>query len=138
MRTKFDLAIKNARLRRKPDGVYHIGITDGKIVSISKNDAAVAEVELDAESNLVTESFENPHLHLDKVFTLDRLDELALEKYHQNQMTAAATAIELASRVKTQYDRSWIMVNVRIALRWAAAHAANTPITSFATSESSS
>ena len=81
MRTKFDLAIKNARLRRKSDGVYHIGITDGKIVSISKNDAAVAEVELDAESNLVTESFVNPHLHLDKVFTLDRLDELALEKY---------------------------------------------------------
>ena len=131
MRTKFDLAIKNARLRRKPDGVYHIGITDGKIVSISKNDGAVAEVELDAESNLVTESFVNPHLHLDKVFTLDRLDELALEKYHQNQMTAAATAIELASRVKTQYDRSWITENVRIALRWAAAFG-NTHIRAFA------
>ena len=131
MRTKFDIAIKNARLRRKPGGVYHIGITDGKIAAISKNDVAVAEVELDAESNLVTESFVNPHLHLDKVFTLDRLDELALEKYHQNQMTAAAAAIELASRVKTQYDRSWIMENVRIALRWAAAHG-NTHIRAFA------
>ena len=131
MRTKFDIAIKNARLRRKPDGVYHIGITDGKIAAISKNDVAVAEVELDAESNLVTESFVNPHLHLDKVFTLDRLDELALEKYHQNQMTAAAAAIELASRVKTQYDRSWIMENVRIALRWAAANG-NTHIRAFA------
>ena len=131
MRTKLDLAIKNARLRRKPDGVYHIGITDGKIASISKSDVAVAEVELDAESNLVTESFVNPHLHLDKVFTLDRLDELALEKYHQNQMAAAAAAIELASRVKTQYDRSWIVENVRIALRWAAAHG-NTHIRAFA------
>ncbi|MEE3254763.1 MAG: amidohydrolase family protein, partial [Chloroflexota bacterium] len=108
-----------------------IGITDGKIASISKSDVAVAEVELDAESNLVTESFVNPHLHLDKVFTLDRLDELALEKYHQNQMTAAAAAIELASRVKTQYDRSWIMENVRIALRWAAVHG-NTHIRAFA------
>ena len=127
----FDIVIKNARLRRKPGGVYHIGITDGKIAAISKNDVAVAEVELDAESNLVTESFVNPHLHLDKVFTLDRLDELALEKYHQNQMTAAAAAIELASRVKTQYDRSWIMENVRIALRWAAAHG-NTHIRAFA------
>jgi cytosine deaminase len=131
MKTKLDLTIKNVCLRGEPDSTYHIGINEGKIVAISKNDVGGAKVELDAENNLVTESFVNPHLHLDKVFTLDRLDELALEKYHQNQMTAAAAAIELASRVKTEYHRSWIVENVRVALRWAAVNG-NTHIRAFA------
>ena len=131
MKTRLDLAINNVCLRGEPDSTYHVGINEGKIVAISKSDVGGAEVELDAENNLVTESFVNPHLHLDKVFTLDRLDELALEKYHQNQMTAAATAIELASRVKTEYHRSWIADNVRVALRWAAAYG-NTHIRAFA------
>ncbi|MBI2201990.1 MAG: cytosine deaminase, partial [Armatimonadetes bacterium] len=72
---------------------------------------------LDARGNLVTESFVNPHLHLDKVYTLQMLDEEALRAYHGGSMEQAAQAIDLASRVKARYDRSWIIENVRKAVR---------------------
>ena len=131
MKRKLDLILHNVFLRGNPDIVHKIGINKGKIVEISEDSVGVADLELDAEKNLVTESFVNPHLHLDKVFTLERLDELALKQYHGGQMAAAAEAIELASRVKTEYDRSWIMDNARTVLRWAAVNG-NTHIRAFA------
>ena len=131
MKRKLDLILHNVFLRGNPDTVHKIGINKGKIVEISEDSVGVADLELDAEKNLVTESFVNPHLHLDKVFTLERLDELALKQYHGGQMAAAAEAIELASRVKTEYDRSWIMDNARTVLRWAAVNG-NTHIRAFA------
>jgi cytosine deaminase len=80
---------------------------------------------------LVTESFANPHLHLCKVYTLDRMDEAALRSYHGETMGKAMTAIELAARVKDGYDRSWIVPNVRKAVALAAQHG-NTHIRAFA------
>ena len=47
-------------------------VRDGTIVALEAGLAQRGAVELDAGGNLVTESFVNPHLHLDKVFTLDR------------------------------------------------------------------
>ncbi len=40
-----------------------------------------ARIGLDAGGNLVTAAFVNPHLHLDKVYTLEMLDEQALLAY---------------------------------------------------------
>ena len=57
MKTKLDLVLNNVCLRGEPDSTYHIGVNEGKIVAISKSDVGGAEVELDAENNLVTESF---------------------------------------------------------------------------------
>jgi len=131
MKNKFDLVIKNACLKNQAAEKYNIGIDNGKIVAITKENLGHSLQEIDAQNNLVTESYVNPHLHLDKVFTLDRLDELAMAQYHQNEMTGAANAIELASRVKTQYDQSWITENVRLALEWAAING-NTHIRAFA------
>jgi cytosine deaminase len=93
-----------------------IHIADGLIKSISKKSSAKDAQEIDAQGNLVTESFVNPHLHLDKVYTLDRMDEMALESYTGAGMGKAMNAIELASRVKSEYDESWILPNVRQAL----------------------
>jgi cytosine deaminase len=48
------------------------------------------------------------------------MDEAALKDYHGEGMGKAMTAIELAARVKDQYDESWIIKNVRKAVALAA------------------
>jgi len=125
-----DLLIRNARLRSR-QGSVEIGIERGRVRRIAPAIDEHASRVIDAEGNLVTESFVNPHLHLDKVYTLAKLDERSLEAYHGSEMGAAMTAIEQASRVKQEYDESWILPNVRRALRLAARFG-NTHIRAFA------
>ena len=124
-----DLIIRNARLRGREE-VVDIAVGEGRIQEIGAG-LAGGEREIDAAGGLVTESFANPHLHLDKVYTLERLGSAALEAYHGEQMGAAMSAIELAARVKEEYDESWILPNVRRALRLAARYG-NTHIRAFA------
>jgi cytosine deaminase len=127
-----NLLIQNAQLRTQPPReLVAIRILDGRIEEISPMIKAKSETVLDAESNLVSESFVNPHLHLDKVYTLDRLDELAMRAYQAGDMGAAMNAIELASRVKLEYDEAWILPNVRKALGLALNNG-NTHIRAFA------
>jgi cytosine deaminase len=126
------ILIANAQLRASPPGeLVNIAIQNGVINAIAKDHKLKNAAIIDAAGNLVTESFCNPHLHLDKVYTLDRLDELAMGDYHGASMGKAMNAIELAARVKTQYDESWIIENVRKAL-WLAARYGNTHIRAFA------
>lgn len=126
------ILITNAQLRNKPAGeTVSILIQDGRIAAIDKVITGSADTQLDAGGNLVTESFVNAHLHLDKVYTLDRMDELALQSYQGAGMGKAMNAIELASRVKAEYDESWILPNVRKALTLAAKNG-NTHIRAFA------
>ena len=108
------LAIADATLRNRP-GRWHIGIDGGRVATITQ-DQITATVELDAAGGLVTESFVNGHLHLDKVRTLDRIGDAALTAYTSGDMASALTSIELASAVKATYDRSWIADNARRAL----------------------
>lgn len=95
-----------------------IGITAGRIAAIHPRLGPAAR-ELDAAGRLVTEAFVDPHLHLDKVYTLAMLDEEALRAYHGAEMAQAHLAIDLAARVKERYDRDWILPHVRTALRGA-------------------
>ncbi len=120
MRTEYDIIIQHAQLREMPGKLVDIGVLSGKIVAIKENIQADAPVMLDAGGNLVTESFVNPHLHLCKVYTLQMMDEEALKDYHGADMGKAMTAIELAARVKDQYDERWIIKNVRRAMAEAA------------------
>jgi cytosine deaminase len=120
MPEKFDILIKHARLRSQSGKFFQIGITDGKIATIGDQVDCTAAAEIDAQGNLVTESFVNPHLHLCKVYTLQMLDEEALQNYHGAEMGKAMTAIELAARVKEKYDEAWIIQNVRRAVAQAA------------------
>ncbi|MCJ7533080.1 MAG: amidohydrolase family protein, partial [Anaerolineales bacterium] len=131
MADKYDILIKNARLRRQPDQLFEIGITAGKIASIAPHAGVAGEIEIDAGRMLVTESFVNPHLHLCKVFTLQMMDGASLKSYHGAGMGKAMTAIELAARVKEQYDETWIIKNVRKAVAQAAQYG-NTHIRAFA------
>ncbi len=125
-----DIIIRSARVRGRPDCV-DIGIDAGRIVAVDDRIDDESEVSIDAGGMLTTESFVNPHLHLCKVYTLDRMDELALADYHGDQMGKAMNAIELAARVKSDYDAAWIVPNARKAVALAALHG-NTHIRAFA------
>ena len=68
---ELDLLVRNGRLRRQNEKITDIGIRDGRIQVIAEGIDAPAKQTVEAEGNLVTESFVNPHLHLDKVFRCD-------------------------------------------------------------------
>lgn len=112
----YDIIVRNCALRGKGKDHVDIAIKNGVIASIAPKIAGQADLEVDAAGNLVSESFVNPHLHLCKVYTLMMMDEAALKDYHGSDMGKAMTAIELAARIKEQYDEKWIIKNVRKAL----------------------
>lgn len=122
MTNKFDLVIRQARLRGRGDSEFDIGISNGKIAEVSERLAGTTVNEFNAEQGLVTESFVNTHLHLCKVWTLKMMDEGALKDYHAGSMGKAMTAIERASVVKDNYDASWITENARRAVALAGLH----------------
>jgi cytosine deaminase len=127
----FDILIKNARTRFSKEKLLDIGIKDGRIVKIGENLNETGNRLIDAAGKLVTESFINGHLHLCKVYTLTKVGEKALTSYQSGSMGKAMTAIELASKVKEQYDESWIIENVRKAIKLAIKYG-NTHIRAFA------
>jgi cytosine deaminase len=115
-----DLVVRAARLR---DGrVADLGVTGGRVTAIADAGTLTGARILDADGCLVTESFVDAHLHLDKVYSLERVGDRALATYTGDGMGAAMTAIEVARTVKESYDRRWIAPNVRRALREAVRH----------------
>ncbi len=122
MASTFDILIKRAKLRAYPDKLFEIGISNGKIVSLAEKVNGDGATVIDAEGNLVTESFINAHLHTCKVYTLEMMSDEAIKAYHgsEKHMGAAMTAIELAMKVKENYDEKWIVKNVRKAIAYAA------------------
>jgi cytosine deaminase len=126
-----DLDVRSARLL---DGqVVDIEVRAGMITAVRDSAgagsaaAAVAGepgavAQVDADGRLVTPSFVDGHLHLDKVFSLTRVGDGALAAYTSGEMGAAAQAIGLAREVKRGYDRAWIAPNVRRVLEWSVAH----------------
>ncbi|MBR0435955.1 MAG: amidohydrolase family protein [Clostridia bacterium] len=108
----FDILIKNAKTRKLPKPVC-IGIEGGKITAIDEYLPEEAKQVIDAAGGLVTESFVNGHLHLDKVYTFTMAGEEALREYNDNGMGGAMTGIERAADFKSAYDESWIVPNVR-------------------------
>jgi cytosine deaminase len=121
MASKYEILIKNAKLRSNPEKLFDIGISNGKITTIAEKINDSAELILDAHKKLVTESFVNTHMHLCKVYTLMMMDDEALKTYQTGGgMGKAMTGIELAARVKDKYDESWITPNVRKAVAQAA------------------
>ena len=126
-----DLLIRRARLRRGFEGLVDIAIRQGVIDTIAEAFRGPARAEIDAAGGLVSESFVNPHLHLDKVYTLAMLDERAMQDYHGADMGKAMTAIERAAQVKARYDEGWIQKNVRRAVAQAE-HYGTTHLRAFA------
>jgi len=114
----YDLVVADAALRNR-SGRHHVGIANATIADISPRPLEGRRV-IEANGALVTESFVNAHLHLDKVYTLDRVGQEALAQYTGTDMGGAMTSIELASVVKREYDESWLAPNIRRAVEAAA------------------
>jgi cytosine deaminase len=96
-------------------------IRDGRIIDIvPAGEAGDDDVDVDAAGNLVTESFVNTHLHLDKVFTLRDLGDDALAEYQGSGMGNAMGAIETAAAVKKGQDADAMLAAGRRAVSMAA------------------
>jgi cytosine deaminase len=111
-----DLVVRHARLL---DGrVVDLGVADGLFVAVGEDTIGVSPgTAIDAEGRLVTPSFVNAHMHLDKVYTLPLAGDAALAAYTSDSMGEAMRSIVRdASAVKRHYDRAWIVPNVRRAL----------------------
>ena len=123
MASVFDVVIRRARLRRPAGQIVEIGIKDGRIATIAEQVDGEAATEIDAQANLVTEFFVNPHLHLCKVWTLPMMEEEALKTYQGDGIMGTTMAgVELASVIKQKYAESWIVDNARRAVALAALH----------------
>jgi cytosine deaminase len=118
-----DLVIRSGRLL---DGrVVDVVVTGGVVASLREfgTAAPAGGVEIiDAAGRLVTPSFVDPHLHLDKVYTQRLLGDQALTAYTEAGMAGAMTGIELAREVKRHYSVDALLPNVRQALREAVRH----------------
>jgi cytosine deaminase len=112
---KFDIVVRKARTRDNPKKLVDIGVRDGLIAAMSGK-VGKGATEIDANGNLVTETFVNPHMHLCKVYTLQMVGEDALKLYQTPEMGTSMVAIELASIVKKKYHESWIYENAKKAL----------------------
>jgi cytosine deaminase len=114
-RQTYDIVIRRGQLRGRSQPV-DIAIAGGQVLHIEDALSGTAKHEIDAGGKLVTESFVNPHLHLCKVWTLEKAEELALTNYHENDMANAMAAIEVASKVKEGYREDLIYDNARRAI----------------------
>ena len=119
---RFDIVIRGGSLRGEPGRRIDVAIAGGRIAAVGERIAGTGTVELAARGGLVTGSFVNPHLHLCKVWTAAMIDDAAMQAYHGGGMAQAASAVDLAARVKARYDESWITPNVRRAVALAALH----------------
>ena len=108
----YDLVIRNAKTRGT-QALTDICIQNGRIAAIGRDLHADAVQTIDAHGGLVTESFVNGHLHLDKVYTLPMAGEDALKAYNGDGMGGAMTSIEQAACFKAAYDEAWILPNVQ-------------------------
>ncbi|HCM25782.1 MAG: cytosine deaminase [Treponema sp. GWB1_62_6] len=112
----YDILIRNAVTRTSSGKRVDVAIAGGRIARIAPDIKEGAAEVFDAAGSLVSESFVNGHLHLDKVYTLEKVGMAALSSYTSGSMGGAMTAIEQASKVKEGYDEKWIIQNVRKAL----------------------
>lgn len=114
-----DLVIRQARLLRRPEEQVDVAVGGGRILALAEHVSGLAATEIDAGGSLVTESFVNPHLHLDKVWTATLSGEASLHHYHATRMSGSRTAIELAAAVKDHYRQDWVAERARRAVRLA-------------------
>jgi len=121
MAAAYDLVIADATT---PGGERaHIGVQDGTIIEIETAplDGSAAS-SIDADGRLVSPSFVDPHLHLDKVYTQAAAGETAVERYQAADMGDAMGAIEAASAVKTDYDADRIYQHAKQAVELGIRH----------------
>src|SRR3989304_3047136 len=97
-----DLVLRNCRLRTAAE-LMDVGISNGKILSVERKVRETGSRELDLGSRLVTPAFVNPHAHLDKCLTGERVRSL------ESTSTGSLDLIALASSVKSKFTHDDIV-----------------------------
>ena len=108
-----DLIVRNAKLRGR-EGLFDIGVTGEKIVAIEPQLAAQAVKELDADGKLVTPTFIEPHIHLDKV--------LVSEEVPSVETGTLFEGIEHTWERKRNYTAEDVAERAGRVIRWAVQH----------------
>lgn len=110
----FDLIIKNAKVYDFGKNKYFIcdiGIKDGKINKIGKIKSSNKDNIIDAKECLVTPTFIDPHIHLDKC--------LISEDIPQNKTGTLKEAIILTWERKKKYTKKDILSRAGRVIEWA-------------------
>lgn len=105
-----DTIIRNAQLRNNNDTV-DIGIRDGLIKIIAPVLEMKAGIEIDAAGRLVTPTFIDPHIHLDKI--------LISEVVRDNVSGTLMEAIEIIWDKKRNYTEEDMMERAGRVIKWA-------------------
>lgn len=90
-----DLIIRNAKLRHR-EGTVDIGVEGERIEAIRDHIEEQADTEIDAEGDLTTTSFVNPHMHVDKC--------LMASTMRQNESQTLQEAILITWEFKRSYE----------------------------------
>src|SRR5947209_10762780 len=91
---KMDLIIRHAHPRKR-QGTWDIGVNGDRIATITEHLNETANVEVDAGGNLVTPTYVNGHIHLDKCHLR--------EKMQPNKNYSFAECLELTWEHKARY-----------------------------------
>lgn len=120
MADDYDLVVDDATT---PDGRrVSIGVRDGAIADVGGDELGTGTREIAADGRLVSPSFVDPHLHLDKVYTAEAAGEAAMARYQAGDMGDAMGAIEDASAVKADYDADRIYEHAKRAVELGIRH----------------
>jgi cytosine deaminase len=108
-----DLIVRNARLRKKEE-LADIAVKGERIEKVAPGIAEKASLEIDAEGMLVTPTFVDPHVHLDKV--------LISEVVRRNVSGTLMEAIEIIWEKKKNYTDEDVMARAGKVIEWAVSH----------------
>lgn len=104
-----DLIVRDARVRHA-EGRVDIGIAGGRIARIAPRLTEGAPEEIDAGGSLVTPSFVEPHIHLDKALTADRARE--------NPGNVFEESVAIMREVKRAYTVEDVAARATRVLHW--------------------
>jgi cytosine/creatinine deaminase len=108
-----DLIVRNARLRGKEE-LVDIAVKGEKIEKVGPRLADKAAQEIDAAESLVTPTFIDPHVHLDKA--------LISEVVRRNVSGTLTEAIEIIWEKKKSYTMEDILSRAGKCIQWAVSH----------------
>ncbi|HLL78415.1 MAG TPA: amidohydrolase family protein [Ktedonobacteraceae bacterium] len=103
-----DTILRNVRLRGR-EGLWDIGIAEGRIAATAQGLSEQAASELDAAGNLVLPTYVNGHIHLDKCFLQERM--------RPNQDYTFGECLELTWEHKVRYTTEDILERAGRAIR---------------------
>ncbi len=108
-----DMIIRNAKIRKQKE-LVDIGIRSGKIATVEKSIEAKCRKEIDAEGNLVTPPFCDPHLHLDAA--------LSVGDPRYNMSGTLLEGIQIWGERKPNLTKEIIKRNAIKAIKWEVAN----------------